>query len=45
VCALHEIRRTLPAHERVLPSVALGQNIPIHAPLVADPVAGLSGGL
>jgi hypothetical protein len=35
----------LPAHERVLPSVALGQHIPVDAPLVTVPVAGLGGGL
>jgi len=42
MCALHEIGRGLPAHQRILPSVALGENIPVHAPLVAVPVAGLS---
>jgi hypothetical protein len=28
--AVHEVGRRLPAHERVLPSVALGQNVPVH---------------
>lgn len=39
--ALHEVARGLPAHEGVLPSMTLLQNIPIHAPLVTMPVAGL----
>ena len=43
--ALHHVGTGLPAHERVLPSVALGQHVPVDAPLVAVPVAGLSGGL
>lgn len=41
--ALEVIRRRLPAHERVLPPVALLQYIPVHAPLVPVPVAGLCG--
>lgn len=45
VSALHEIARRLPAHQRVLPSVALGENIPVHSPAGAPPVAGLSCGL
>ena len=43
VCALHEVGRRLPAHERVLPSMAFAQRIPVHAPLVRCPVAGLCG--
>jgi hypothetical protein len=43
--ALHGVCAGLPAHERVLPSVALGQDVPVHAPLVTVPVAGLGGGL
>ena len=43
--ALHEVGRGLPAHQRVLPSVALGEDIPVQAPVVAVPVAGLGRGL
>lgn len=43
--ALHHVGGRLPAHERVLPSVALGEDVPVHAPVVALPVAGLRGGL
>ena len=43
--ALHVVCAGLPAHEGVLPSVALGQDIPVDAPLVTVPVSGLSGGL
>jgi hypothetical protein len=43
--ALHVVCAGLPAHERVLPPVALGQHIPVDAPLVTVPVAGLGGGL
>jgi hypothetical protein len=43
--ALHVVCAGLPAHEGVLPSVALGQHIPVDAPLVTVPVAGLGGGL
>lgn len=39
--ALHEIRTALPAHQRILPAVALGQDIPVHAPVVRMPCAGL----
>jgi hypothetical protein len=28
--AVHEVGRRLPAHERVLPSVALGEHVPVH---------------
>ena len=45
VGALHEVARGLPAHERVLPAVAFGEDVPVHAPLVTVPVAGLLGGL
>ena len=44
VCALHEIGRGLPAHERILPSVAFGENVPVHTPLVTVPVTRLSRG-
>lgn len=43
--ALHVVCTGLPAHQRVLPPVALGEDVPVHAPLVAVPVAGLGGGL
>jgi hypothetical protein len=42
MCALHEIGRGLPAHQRILPSMAFGEDVPVHAPVVAVPVAGLS---
>ena len=45
VGALHHVARRLPAHQRVLPAVALGQHVPVHAPVVRAPVAGLRGGL
>lgn len=45
VGALHAVRRRLPSHERVLPPVALLQNVPIHAPVVCVPVSRLSCGL
>ena len=45
VGALHEIGRRLPAHQRVLPSVALGEDIPVHSPALAPPGSGLSCGL
>ena len=44
VCALHEIGGRLPAHQRILPSVALREDVPVHAPVVAVPVAGLGRG-
>lgn len=31
--AVHEVGRRLPAHERVLPSVALGKDVPVHQPV------------
>ena len=31
--AVHEVGRRLPAHERVLPSVALGEDVPVHQPV------------
>lgn len=43
--ALHVISGRLPAHQRVLPAVALPKNIPVHAPVVAVPRARLSSGL
>lgn len=45
VSALHDIARGLPAHERVLPSVALSENIPIHSPMMTVPSTGLGRGL
>lgn len=45
VGALHEITRRLPSHQRVFPSVALGEDVPVHAPALATPLAGLSSGL
>ena len=44
MCALHEVGRRLPAHERILPSMAFGKYIPVHAPVVPMPVAGLGCG-
>ena len=41
VCALHEIGRRLPSHQRVFPSVSLGEDIPIHAPVLTVPFARL----
>jgi hypothetical protein len=43
--AVHEVGRRLPAHKRVLPSVALGEHVPVHQPVVGGPVAGLCGRL
>ena len=45
VGTLHAIGGGLPAHQWVLPSVALLQNVPIHSPVVAVPGTGLSCGL
>lgn len=45
VGALHEVCGGLPAHERILPAVALFEDVPVHAPSVRVPVAGLCGGL
>lgn len=42
--ALHGVRRRLPAHQRVLPPVAFAEHIPVHAPMVSVPVAGLRCG-
>ena len=44
MCALHEIRGRLPAHQGVLPPVAFGEHVPIHSPVVPGPVSGLRGG-
>ena len=41
---LHEVRGRLPAHQGVLPSVAFGENVPVDAPGVRAPGAGLRGG-
>lgn len=45
VGALHNITRRLPAHQRILPTMSLLQNVPVHAPSVAVPCAGLCGSL
>lgn len=45
VRTLHVVARGLPAHKWVLPPVALGQDIPVHPPLLGLPVAGLRRGL
>lgn len=45
VGALHAIGRRLPTHQRVLPTVTLLQDIPVHAPVVSVPVARLGSGL
>jgi hypothetical protein len=45
VGSLHEITRRLPADQRVLPSVSLGENVPIHSPASTAPVTGLRSGL
>lgn len=43
VGALHEVARRLPAHQLVLPPVALFEDVPVHAPQDAG-VGGLGGG-
>ena len=43
--AVHEVGRRLPAHQRVLPAVALGEHVPVHQPSTGGPVAGLCGRL
>jgi hypothetical protein len=45
VSALHDITGGLPAHERVLPSVTLSENIPIHSPMMTVPSTRLGRGL
>lgn len=45
VSALHDIAGGLPAHERIFPSVALSENIPIHSPMMTVPSARLGRGL
>ena len=42
MCALHRIRRRLPAHEWIFPSVTLLQYVPVHTPCMTVPVTGLS---
>ena len=37
--AVHEVGGRLPAHERILPAVALGQDVPVHEPMRRVPVA------
>ena len=44
VSALHEIARRLPADQRVLPSVSLGENVPVHSPASTSPVTRLCSG-
>lgn len=43
--ALHVVCRRLPTHQRVLPPVALLQDVPVHTPVVFVPGARLSGRL
>jgi hypothetical protein len=43
VGALHEVGGRLPAHQRVLPAVAFGEDVPVHAPGVGAPCSGLGG--
>lgn len=40
--ALHAIRRRLPPHQRILPSMPLLQHIPVHPPLMRVPFPRLS---
>lgn len=42
---LHHIARGLPANEWILPTMALGQYIPVHTPVVTLPFSGLRCGL
>jgi hypothetical protein len=42
--AVHEVRARLPAYERVLPAVALGEGVPVHEPVGRVPIAGLGCG-
>lgn len=39
---LHEITRRLPSDQRVLPSMSLREDVPVHSPASAAPVARLS---
>ena len=41
--SLHGVTAGLPAHQRVLPSVAAGEDVPVHFPLPGVPVSGLGG--
>jgi hypothetical protein len=43
--AVHEVTGRGPTHEGVLPAVALGENVPVHEPVLRCPVSGLCGGL
>lgn len=36
---LQEVARGLPSHQRVLPAMAFIEDIPVHSPLVAMPIA------
>ena len=40
---LHKVPRCLPAHQRIFPPVALLQNVPVKAPLMATPIPRLCG--
>jgi hypothetical protein len=44
MCALHEISRRLPSHQRIFPSMTLWQDIPVHTPVVSMPVSRLCCG-
>lgn len=39
--AIHKVGGRLPTHEWILPSVALGKDIPVHQPVRSVPVARL----
>jgi len=41
VSPLHEVGGRLPSHQRVLPSVTLRKNVPVHSPALPPEVAGL----
>ena len=43
VRSLQVVRRRLPSHQRILPSVSLLQYVPIHAPVMTMPVSRLRG--
>lgn len=41
VGSLHKISRRLPSHQRVFPTVSLGENIPIHSPAITPEISRL----
>jgi hypothetical protein len=41
MCSLHEITRRLPSHQRILPPMALRQDVPVHTPVVSMPISRL----